>query len=114
MTELFNNASVKLSTANTTDIYQAPSSNAGDRAIILSCMVSNVDTTNNHEVTVVITDGSNAVLSTLAKSIVVPAKATLEVISNKVVLKQSQKIRATAVTGANTLEVTLSALELTV
>jgi hypothetical protein len=113
MAETFNNASVKLTSTSATDIYQAPTSNAGDRAIVLSCLVANVDGTNNADVTITVTDGSNAVLSTLASTITVPADASLEVVANKVILKQSQKIRATAAV-ANDLEVTLSALEITV
>jgi hypothetical protein len=113
MAETFNNASVKLTSTAATDIYQAPTSNAGDRAIVLSCLVANVDGTNNADVTITVTDGSNAVLSTLASTITVPADASLEVVANKVILKQSQKIRATAAV-ANDLEVTLSALEITV
>ena len=53
------------------------------------------------------------VLSTLASTIAVPADASLEVITNKLILKQSQKVRATA-SVASDLEVTLSALEITV
>lgn len=113
MAETFNNASVKLTSTSATDIYQAPTSNAGDRAIVLSCLVANVDGASAADVTITVTDGSNAVLSTLASIISVPAKASLEVIANKVILKQSQKIRATAAV-ANDLEVTLSALEITV
>jgi len=113
MAETFNNASVKLTSTSATDIYQAPTGNAADRAIVLSCLVANVDGTNAADITITITDGSNAVLSTLASTISVPADASLEVIANKVILKQSQKIRATA-SAANDLEVTLSALEITV
>ena len=113
MAETFNNASVKLTTTSATDIYQAPTSNAADRAIVLSCVVANVDGTSNAEITLTVTDGSNSVLSTLASTITVPPDASLEVIANKLILKQSQKIRATA-SAANDLEVTLSALEITV
>ena len=112
MAETFNNASVKLTTTSATDIYQAPTGNAADRAIVLSCLVPNVAGTNNAEITITVTDGSDTVLSTLASTITVPADASLEVIANKLILKQSQKIRATA-SGANDLEVTLSALEIT-
>ena len=112
MAETFNNASVKLTTTSATDIYQAPTGNAADRAIVLSCLVANVDGTNNTAITITVTDGSDTVLSTLASTITVPADASLEVIANKLILKQSQKIRATA-SGANDLEVTLSALEIT-
>jgi hypothetical protein len=112
MAETFNNASVKLTTTSATDIYQAPTGNAADRAIVLSCLVANVDGANAADITITVTDSSNNVLSTLASTIAVPADASLEVIANKLVLKQSQKIRATAST-ANDLEVTLSVLEIT-
>jgi hypothetical protein len=75
--------------------------------------VANVDGANNADVTVTVTDGSNNVLSTLASTIIVPADSSLEVIANKLILKQSQKVRATA-SAANDLQVTLSALEITV
>lgn len=113
MAETFNNASVKLTTTNATDVYQAPTANAADRAIVLSCLVANVDGANAADITITLTDSANAVLSTLASTIPVPADATLEVIANKVILKQSQKIRATA-SAASDLEVTLSALEVTI
>jgi len=113
MAETFNNASVKLTTTSATDIYQAPTGNAADRAIVLSCLVANVDGTDSSDITITVTDSSNVVQSTLASTIAVPADASLEVIANKLILKQSQKIRATA-TVANDLEVTLSALEITV
>jgi hypothetical protein len=113
MAETFNNASVKLTSTNATDIYQAPTGNAADRAIVLSCLVANVDGSTSADITITVTDGSNAVLSTLASTIAVPADASLEVIANKLILKQSQKIRATA-SVASDLEVTLSALEITV
>lgn len=112
MAETFNNASVKLTTTNATDLYQAPTSAATDRAIVLSCLVANVDGNVAAEITITLTDGSDAVLSTLASTIAVPADASIEIIPNKVVMKQSQKLRATAVV-ANDLEVTVSALEIT-
>ena len=113
MAETFNNASVKLTTTSATDIYQAPTANAGDRAIVLSCLVANVDGSAAANITITVTDGSNAVLSTLASTITVPADASLEIIANKLILKQSQKMRATA-SVASDLEVTLSALEITI
>jgi hypothetical protein len=111
MAETFNNATVRLTSTSATDIYQAPTTNAADRAIVLSCMVANVDGSTPANITVTVTDSSNAVLSTLAHIVSVPAGASLEVIANKVVLRQSQKIRATA-SAANDLDVTLSALEI--
>ena len=112
MAETFNNASVKLTSTNATDLYQAPTSAAADRAIVLSCLVANVDGSAAAEITITLTDGSNTVLSTLASTIAVPPDASIEIIPNKVVMKQSQKLRATA-GAANDLELTVSALEIT-
>jgi hypothetical protein len=112
MAETFNNASVKLTTTNATDLYQAPTGAATDRAIVLSCLVANVDGNNAAEITIALTDGSDAVLSTLASTIAVPSDASIEIIANKVIMKQSQKLRATAGT-ANDIEITVSALEIT-
>ena len=112
MAETFNNASVKLTSTNATALYQAPTSAATDRAIVLSCLVANVDGTNTVGITITLTDGSNTVLSTLASTVTVPADASVELIANKVVMKQSQKLRATA-SAANDLEITVSALEIT-
>lgn len=112
MAETFNNASVKLTTTNATDLYQAPTGAATDRAIVLSCLVANVDGSSAVEITIALTDGSNTVLSTLASTIAVPADASIEIIPNKVVMKQSQKLRATAGV-ANDVEITVSALEIT-
>ncbi len=112
MAETFNNASVKLTTTNATDLYQAPTSAATDRAIVLSCLVANVDGSSGAEITIALTDGSNTVLSTLASTIAVPPDASIEIIPNKVVMKQSQKLRATA-GAANDVEITVSALEIT-
>jgi len=96
MAETFNNASIKLTTTSATDIYQAPTANAADRAIVLSCLVANVDGASSANITITVTDSANAVLSTLASTITVPADASLEVVANKLILKQSQKVRATA------------------
>jgi len=112
MAETFNNASVKLTSTNATDLYQAPTSAATDRAIVLSCLVANVDGSSGAEITIALTDGSNNVLSTLVSTVAVPNDASLEVVANKVVMKQSQKLRATA-SAANDLEITVSALEIT-
>jgi hypothetical protein len=111
MSETFNNASVKLTTTNATDLYQAPTGSSTDRAIVLSCLVANVDGTNPVDVTITLTDGSGNVQSTLASTILIPNDASFEAIPNKIVMKQSQKLRATA-SVAGGLEVTVSALEI--
>jgi len=111
MSETFNNASVKLTTTNATDLYQAPTGSSTDRAIVLSCLVANVDGASNVDITITLTDGSDSVQSTLASTILVPFNSSLELISGKLVMKQSQKLRATA-SAADGLEVTVSALEI--
>ena len=63
MAETFNNASVKLSGTSATDIYQAPTSASTDRAIVLSCLVANVDGSSDATITLTVTDGSDSVLS---------------------------------------------------
>ncbi len=112
MAETFNRASVALSTSSITDIYQAPNIASTDRAIVLSCLVANVNGSAASDVTLTITDSANTVISRIASTITVPADATLEAIPNKLVLKRGEKIRATAL-NAGYLEITVSALEIT-
>lgn len=112
MAETFNRTSVALATTSITDSYQCPTSNAANRSVVLSCMVANVSGS-NASITITITDSANTVIARLASGIIVPIGASLEVIANKVVLKQGEKLRATASAG-NALEVTVSALEITV
>lgn len=113
MAETFNNATVVLTSTAVTDIYQAPTSNAANRAIILSCLVTNIDGSASADITLSITDSANTVLSTLVSTLQVPADGAIEIVPNKLILKQSQKIRAAA-SAANDLSITLSALEVTV
>jgi antitoxin component of RelBE/YafQ-DinJ toxin-antitoxin module len=71
-----------------------------------------VDSTNPCDVTLTVTDASDTAIAQIASTISIPSDATLEAIPNKLVLKQGEKIRATATT-ANDLEITVSALEIT-
>lgn len=112
MAESFNRASVALTTTNITDVYQAPNVANADRAIVLSCLVANVNGTNNTAVTIDITDSANTAIAKIVNTVVVPADATLEVIPNKLILKRGEKLRATAQNSSH-LEVTVSALEIT-
>lgn len=112
MAETFNRASVALTTTSITDVYQAPNVAATDRAIVLSCLVSNVDGVNAAGISMDITNSSNTKIAAVAFTISVPADASLELIPNKLVLKQGEKLRATA-SAASDLEVTVSALEIT-
>ena len=112
MAETFNRASAALSTTSITDVYQAPNVANTDRAVVLSCLVANVDGTNAADITLTITDSANAAIAKIANTIQVPADSTLEAIPNKLILKRGEKIRATA-SAASDLEVTVSALEIT-
>jgi hypothetical protein len=112
MAETFNRASVALTTTSITDVYQAPNVADTDRAIVLSCMVANVDGANPCDITLTITNSSNTAVAKIANTISIPPDATLEAIPNKLILKRGEKIRATAGTASD-LEVTVSALELT-
>lgn len=111
MANTFNNAQVILSTTNVTDVYQAPST-AGNVAIVLSIMASNVDGVNSCDISIIKTNSSNTEQSRLAHTIPVPADTSLEIVANKLVLKAGEKIRAQA-SAANDIHVTLSALEIT-
>jgi hypothetical protein len=112
MPEAFNRNSVALSTTNITDAYQAPNIAATDRAIVISCLVANVNGTSPIDVSMTISDSANTQIARIASTVSVPADASLELIPNKLVLKRGEKLRATAGT-ANGIEVTVSALEIT-
>jgi preprotein translocase subunit YajC len=111
MAETFNRASVQLSTTNITDAYQAPNLAETDRAVVLSCLVANVDGVNSADITITVADSANTEIARLANTIQVPADASLEIIANKLVLKRGEKLRATA-SAAGDLHVTVSALEI--
>lgn len=112
MAETFNRASVALSTTTITSVYQAPNAADADRAVVLSCLVANVDGTNAADITLTITDSADTVIGKIAHTIQVPADSTLEAIPNKLILKRGEKIRAIA-SAADDLHVTVSALEIT-
>lgn len=112
MAETFNRASVALTSTSITDVYQAPNVADTDRAVVMSCLIANVDGANPCDVTITITNSSDVAIAKLASTISVPPDASLEVIVNRLVLKRGEKIRATAGTASD-LEVTVSALEIT-
>jgi hypothetical protein len=112
MAETFNRTSQTLSTTSATDIYQAPASNASDRAIVLSVLVCNISTLTVPSVSLTVTDSSNNVQSTLISALPIPVSSSLEAVVNKYILKSGEKIRATS-TSANVLSLTVSALEVT-
>jgi hypothetical protein len=112
MAEVFQRASVALPTTDEALVYQAPNNQEADRAISLSCLASNVDGDLPAEVSLILKTANNVVLSRTAYRIQVPARATLEMLPNRVVLKRGDKVFAQASLG-NRIEVTFSALEIT-
>jgi len=109
MATTFNSAQVQLSTTSETDVYQAPNT-SGNTAVVMSILVANVNGTASADVTISKTNSSNTLQSYLAYTIPVPNDTSLEVVATRIVLKQGEKIRATA-SSANYLHVTVSALE---
>lgn len=112
MAETFNRASVKLASTSITDAYTAPNAASTDRAVVLSCLIANVDGSNAAAVTIDITQNDNTSIAKVVNTVDIPADSSLEVIANKLVLKQGEKLRATA-SAADDLEITVSALEIT-
>ena len=112
MAEVFNRASADI-TASGIDIYAAPNNASTDRAVVLSIMVANIDGTNAADVSCHLKDGAgNSIAgSTLASTISVPADSTLELIANKLVLKNGDTIRLSASADGD-LQATVSVLEI--
>ncbi len=111
MAETFNRVGTSLTTTSITDVYQAPNVASTNRAIVLSCMVANKKAAAVN-ITLQITDSTNVGISTWAYSVPVPSNSSLESVVNKLVLKNGEKIRATA-GEANQLDITVSSLEIT-
>tara|TARA_Y100000361_G_scaffold134788_1_gene134135 strand:- start:2707 stop:3045 length:339 start_codon:yes stop_codon:yes gene_type:complete len=112
MAETFNRTQAALVTGGT-EVYTAPNG-SGNTAVVLSILVANVDGTNAATVTGKINDSSGATLTgaMFAKTISVPADASLELIANKMVLKAGERISLTASVDGD-LEATISVLEIT-
>jgi hypothetical protein len=103
---IYKNAKIDLTTTNNTVVYTAPS---GSRAIIKSILVSE-DSNNADTVTLTITDAADAVFS-LFKDKAISAKATNELLTQPLVLLESEVLKAQAAT-ANRLHVVVSILEI--
>ena len=106
MANIYKNAKVDLTTTNNTTIYTAPSNS---RAIIKSILVSE-DSNNADTVTLTITDAADSVFS-LFKEKAISAKATNELLTQPLILLESEVLKAQAAT-ANRLHVVVSILEI--
>ena len=106
MANIYKNAKVDLTTTNNTTVYTAPSNS---RAIIKSILVSE-DSNNADTVTLTVTDSADAVFR-LFKDKAISAKATNELLTQPLVLLESEVLKAQAAT-ANRLHVVVSILEI--
>lgn len=115
MAETFNNACTKLASNTLTTVYQAPTASATDCTVVLSCLISNSEAGVNIPIYAYLTNSSDTVLSRLAEGVIVPSYASLELIANKLILKQGHKlrIRTSSAASAEQIQVTVSALDVT-
>ena len=106
MANIYKNAKVDLTTTNNTTVYTAPSNS---RAIIKSILVSE-DSNNADTITLTVTVAADAVFS-LFKEKAISAEATNELLTQPLVLLESEALKAQAAT-ANRLHVVVSILEI--
>ena len=106
MANSFVNKKADLTTTSVTTLYTVPSATTG---VIKSILVSE-DSGNADTITVTITDTSDNVFS-LFKTKAVSANATVELLSQPLVLQESEILKATASTG-NRLHSVVSMLEI--
>lgn len=113
MAEVFNRASDAVQAAGVA-IYTAPNNASTDRAVVLSVMVANVNGSDAADVSLRIQTaaGGNITGGRLAHTISIAADSSLELIANKLVLKNGEKLFIQASVD-NRLEATVSALEMT-
>ena len=106
MANNYKNAKVDLTTTNVTTLYTAPSATT---TLIKSILVSE-DSGNADTITVTITDASTAVFS-LFKVTAIGANATVELLTEPLVVEENEILKVTAAT-ANRLHVVASLLEI--
>ena len=106
MANVYKNAKVDFTTTDNTTVYTSPSNS---RAIIKSILVSE-DSGNADSISVTVTDASSNVFS-LFKTKAVSANATEELISQPIILQESEILKAQATT-AGRLHMVVSLLEI--
>ena len=106
MANVYKNAKVDFTTTDNTTVYTSPSNS---RAIIKSILVSE-DSGNADSISVTLTDASANVFS-LFKTKAVSANATEELISQPIILQESEILKAQATT-AGRLHMVVSLLEI--
>ena len=106
MANSFVNKKADLTSTSATTLYTVPSATT---SVLKSILVSE-DSGNADTITITITDASDNVFS-LFKTKSISANATTELLTNPLVLEESEVLKVTAAT-ANRLHVVLSALEI--
>ena len=106
MANIYRNAKVDLTTTAATTLYSVPSDS---RAIVKSILVSD-DSGSGDSITVTVTDASSNVFS-LFKSKSIGTNATEQLLSEPLILQESEILKVTATT-ADRLHVVASILEL--
>ena len=106
MANVYRNAKVDFTTTDNTTVYTVPSNS---RAIIKSILVSD-DSGSGDSINVTLTDASAAVFS-LFKTKAIASNATTELITQPIVLQESEILKAQATT-ADRLHMVVSLLEI--
>ena len=106
MANVYRNAKVDFTTTENTTVYTVPSNS---RAIVKGILVSE-DSGNADSISVTVTDASSNVFS-LFKTKAVSANATEELISQPIILQESEILKAQATT-AGRLHMVVSLLEI--
>ena len=106
MANIYRNAKVDFTTTDNTTVYTSPSNS---RAIIKSILVSD-DSGSGDSINVTLTDASAAVFS-LFKTKAIASNATTELITQPIVLQESEILKAQATT-AGRLHIVVSLLEI--
>ena len=106
MANIYRNAKVDLTTTDNTTLYTSPSDS---RAIVKNILVSD-DSGSGDSINVTLTNASAAIFS-LFKSKAIAANATTELITQPIVLEESEILKAQATT-AGRLHVVVSLLEI--
>ena len=106
MANIYRNAKADLTTTDNTTLYTSPSNS---RAIIKNILVSD-DSGSGDSINVTLTNASAAIFS-LFKSKTIAANATTELITQPIVLEESEILKAQATT-AGRLHIVVSLLEI--
>ena len=106
MANIYKNAKVDFTTTDNTTVYTVPSNS---RAILKNILVSD-DSGSGDSITATLTDASAAIFS-LFKSKTIGANATTELITQPIILEESEILKAQATT-AGRLHMVVSLLEI--